>query len=80
MKGSFLRVEVSNMNLYLDKEKRICSKCGGNLKNYDVDYNFVGNQDEYYECEKCGHELRAKVRFGKVVKICEVDSEDSEDE
>lgn len=51
---------------YLPKEKRICRSCKCQLECDDIDYNFEGNQDEYWFCPQCGRYLFAKIRFGKV--------------
>ena len=37
----------------------------------DVDFNFKGNQDEWWICENehCEYSFIAKIRYGKVQKI-----------
>lgn len=35
----------------------------------DVDYNFKGNHDNYWLCEKCHSACFEKIRYGKSVKV-----------
>lgn len=46
-----------------------CNKCNEQMYLEDVDYNFKGNQDEYWQCNNCGNSCFIKVRYGKVCKI-----------
>ena len=48
-------------------KKPICKHCNKEMFLDDVDFNFKGNQDEYWLCEKCGDSVFAKVRYGKVI-------------
>ena len=55
----------------------ICKKCGEEMVLDDRDYNFKGNYDNYWICEKCETSCIERVRFGKTFnEIWEV----SEDE
>lgn len=63
------------MKSYL-KEKPKCLKCNCDMILDDVDYNFEGNQDEYWICpkglenpEKCQNSVFVKIRYGKVAKF-----------
>ena len=47
---------------------RKCPICGKEMKSYDIDYNFDGNQDEYYDCENCHHSFEYHIRYHKVWK------------
>ena len=47
-----------------------CPVCNIEMILDDVDYNFEGNQDEYWTCPNvdiCGIGLFVKIRFGKLV-------------
>ena len=67
------------MRLTYLKEKPKCKYCGKEMFLDDVDYNFKGNQDEYWMCESedCDfvreneyqYSLVAKIRFCKLWKI-----------
>ena len=47
-----------------------CPKCGKEMECVDIDYNFKGNQDEYWECDDiCLCTALVKVRYGKVCKV-----------
>ncbi len=46
----------------------VCKECGNEMILDDVDYNFEGNQDEYWLCEKCYSGIFIKIRYGRVVK------------
>ena len=35
----------------------------------DVDFNFKGNQDNYYYCYECHTSAIVKIRYGRIVKI-----------
>lgn len=52
---------------YNQKECPICNST--NFYCYDVDYNFEGNQDEYWECEDCRLSVFVKVRFHRIVNV-----------
>lgn len=43
----------------------ICKYCGSEMKLDDVDYNFKGNQDNYWICDNCGTGCFEKIRYGK---------------
>ena len=35
----------------------------------DVDYNFKGNQDNYWVCGNCNARAFEKIRYGKSVRV-----------
>ena len=35
----------------------------------DVDFNFKGNQDNYYSCPNCKIGAIEKIRYGKTIKL-----------
>lgn len=41
-----------------------CIYCHNEMIIDDIDYNFKGNQDEYFYCT-CGSALFRKIRYGK---------------
>ena len=47
--------------------KWLCS-CGKEMILDDINYNFKGNQDEYWMCE-CGCSSVIKIRYGKPYKV-----------
>lgn len=59
------------MRQTLLKEKPKCKFCGKEMFLDDVDYNFKGNQDEYWSCidNHCNYYIIARIRFGKLWKI-----------
>lgn len=46
-------------------EKIICPLCKTELVLDDIDYNFKGNQNEYYFCPNCQVGAYVKIRYGK---------------
>lgn len=46
-----------------------CKYCGCAMRLDDVDYNFKGNKDNYWECDACGAHALEKIRYGKSVCI-----------
>ena len=55
-------------NQYTNKNF-ICPRCGHEMYLDDVDYNFDGNQDNYYACPNCKLSSIEKVRYKKVCKV-----------
>ena len=47
----------------------ICKYCGEKMALDDVDYNFKGNQDNYWLCDNCHASAIEKIRYGKSVKV-----------
>ena len=45
-----------------------CRECGANMCLDDKDYNFKGNYDNYWNCEKCQTSCIEQVRFSKPFK------------
>lgn len=45
-----------------------CQYCGTLMTLDDIDYNFEGNQNNYWLCQNCNGTCFQKVRYGKVVK------------
>ena len=35
----------------------------------DVDYNFKGNQDNYWVCDNCNARAFEKIRYGKSIRV-----------
>ncbi len=46
-----------------------CKNCNSIMRLDDVDFNFKGNQDNYYECDSCSYSAVEKIRYGKSIKI-----------
>lgn len=44
-----------------------CIYCNSNMLLDDFDYNFKGNQDNYWKCENCGTTAFEKIRFNKSI-------------
>ena len=44
-----------------------CKYCDTEMEMDDIDFNFKGNQDEYFTCPTCTSTLYRKIRYGKVV-------------
>jgi len=42
-----------------------CKNCDAKMRLDDVDYNFKGNQDNYWICDNCGTGCFEKIRYGK---------------
>lgn len=54
--------------------KRLCKYCKEAMMEIsDIDYNFIGNQDEYLYCPKCNSYLFVKIRYGKQI-FCKWDN------
>ena len=60
---------------WTDNERRIkmagrmkCRECGADMYLDDKDYNFKGNYDNYWNCEKCQTSCIEQVRFAKPFK------------
>lgn len=49
-------------------ERPKCKKCGKEMRIDDVDYNFKGNQDNYWTCDNCNIGCMEKIRYGKSIK------------
>ena len=47
----------------------ICEYCGTEMRLDDVDYNFKGNQDNYWICENCNARAIEKIRYSKSVSV-----------
>ena len=45
-----------------------CRECGADMYLDDKDYNFKGNYDNYWNCEKCQTSCTEQVRFAKPFK------------
>lgn len=46
-----------------------CKKCNCEMILDDVDFNFTGNYDNYWFCDKCGIGCIEKIRYGKSFRI-----------
>lgn len=53
----------------MDLKNLKCIECGSTMIEDDCDFNFKGNYDTYYVCEKCNTNARLKVRYGKALSI-----------
>lgn len=49
--------------------KLICKHCKREMRLDDVDFNFKGNQDNYWICDECNTSAIEKIRYGKSIKI-----------
>ncbi len=52
-----------------------CMKCKKEMRLDDVDFNFKGNKDNYWICDKCKTHCIEVIRFGKVSKLDWCDEE-----
>lgn len=43
----------------------ICKYCGAEMQKDDVDFNFKGNKDIYWVCNKCKIGCVEKIRYSK---------------
>lgn len=50
-------------------KEMICKYCGKKMELDDVDYNFKGNQDNYWVCDNCHASAVEKIRYGKSIKV-----------
>lgn len=46
-----------------------CKFCNTEMRLDDVDFNFKGNKDNYWICDKCGASAFEKIRYGKTVNV-----------
>lgn len=46
-----------------------CKFCNNEMRLDDVDYNFKGNQDNYYICDKCNASAFEKIRYCKSIYV-----------
>ncbi len=60
---------LSRSRSYLKNRYPKCKYCNNYLVLDDIDYDFEGKQDEYWECDKCGASMRVKVKYSKVYGI-----------
>lgn len=44
-----------------------CPHCGKEMKLDDIDFNFKGNQNEYWTCPHCHFSAIAKIRYGRYI-------------
>lgn len=47
----------------------LCKYCNKKMRLDDVDYNFKGNQDNYYICENCNASAIEKIRYSKSISV-----------
>lgn len=52
-----------------------CKFCNCEMRLDDVDYNFSGNQDNYYKCDNCGASAFEKIRYHKSIYIDFIEGE-----
>lgn len=58
-------------SVYFDADTRkgmICKECGSKMYLDDKDFNFKGNFDNYWCCEKCQTSCIEQVRFARPFK------------
>lgn len=53
---------------FVAERKVVCPNCGAEMYLDDIDYNFRGNQDEYWVCEKCCSTVIVEIRYSKECK------------
>ena len=46
-----------------------CEFCNSEMRLDDVDFNYKGNKDNYWECDICHATAFEEIRYGKSVKI-----------
>lgn len=46
-----------------------CKFCGNEMVLNDIDYNFPGNKDNYWLCEKCHASAVEKIRYGRTINV-----------
>lgn len=46
-----------------------CKYCGKEMRLDDVDYNFKGNQNNYFICDDCEASAIEKIRYGKSISV-----------
>lgn len=46
-----------------------CEFCNADMRLDDVDFNYTGNMDKYWECDKCHASALIKIRYGEVMEI-----------
>ena len=56
-----------------------CKFCNCEMRLDDVDYNFSGNQDNYYTCDNCGASAFEKIRYHKSIYIDFIEGEKNEE-
>lgn len=60
------------------RKTAICPICDKSMELEDIDYNFDGNQDEYYACFDCSISAFVKVRYSRVIKTEFIDEDGNE--
>ena len=46
-----------------------CKECKENMILDDVDYNFKGNQDNYFTCNDCHISALVNIRYYKIARV-----------
>lgn len=54
-----------------------CIYCNNEMRLDDIDFNFKGNQDNYYICDCCHTTAYEKIRYGKSVSVEYCNSEET---
>lgn len=68
-------MSLYNKITYLNERPK-CPKCGKAMELDDIDYNFKGNQNEYWICDdSCCMSAFVKVRYGKALNISYTDED-----
>ena len=50
---------------FVSGRKVVCPNCGAEMFLDDIDYNFHGNQDEYWICDECFSSVIIEIQYGK---------------
>lgn len=58
---------MDKMNSCVNGRKVVCRNCGTEMLLDDIDFNFRGNQNEYWICKNCNSSFFIKIRYGKEV-------------
>lgn len=53
-----------------------CKYCESEMRLNDVDFNFKGNKDNYWACDKCGASAFEQIRYGKTKSVSYQPSEE----
>ena len=59
-------------------KEMICKYCGKKMELDDVDYNFKGNQDNYWVCDNCNVSAIENIRYFKSVRVVFYNEDDIE--
>lgn len=60
---------INRNRSYLKNKYPTCKLCNHYLYLDDIDYDFIGKQDEYWLCSHCTASMTVYVRYNKVYGI-----------